>query len=119
MQGKIKAMDVGTKLLQFLRNHISNSGLTEEIKNPSPIYNDNQGAVYWSKASVMSKKTRHMNLHELAVTNAQEKCKIDPIHIPGKLNPSDLFTKEHKDVGHYWTLQDLFVIPRQKVVTKK
>jgi hypothetical protein len=30
-------------------------------------------------------------------------------HIEGNLNIADIFTKEMKDVGHFVTLQDLFM----------
>ena len=60
-----------------------------------------------------------MNLHELAVIEAQEHGEINPKHIPDKVHLFDLFTKEHKDIGHYHILCDLFVVLRRKVVSKK
>lgn len=36
---------------------------------------------------------------------------IDVVHIEGKNNPSDIFTKEDKDVKHFTTIRDILVQP--------
>ena len=33
--------------------------------------------------------------------------------MPGASNPSDLFTKEDKDVAHYKSIRDQMVMPRE------
>jgi hypothetical protein len=30
-------------------------------------------------------------------------------HLPGKIDPADIFTKEMKDGAHFWCLQDSFM----------
>ncbi len=85
-------------------------GESREDSKPSPLYNNNQGAIAWTKAQlVTSKKTRHLNIRELAVLEAQLEGEVDIKYVPGSLNPANLFTKEHKDNAHYEVLRDIMV----------
>ena len=68
--------------------------------------NDNQGAVDWCKTT-STKGMRHVNIRENCVREAvHEFHEVQIFHIPGKHNPSDIFTKEHKDVTAFLTLRD-------------
>ena len=63
------------------------------------------GAIQWTETgSLTQKKLRHLNIRELAVLESRNAGEIEIGHIPGKINPADMFTKEDRDVGH---LQDL------------
>ena len=77
----------------------------------TPVYNDNEACVSWS-ASVTNKGTKHMNLRENSVREAHLLQEVHVQHIPGKINPSDLFTKEIKDASHYRRLRDSMMVSR-------
>ncbi len=59
------------------------------------VYNDNEACVAWS-ASVTNKGTKHFNLRENYVREAHQFQEVNVLHIPGQINPSDLFTKKLK-----------------------
>jgi hypothetical protein len=53
-------------------------------------------AVNWSNTT-SHKAMRHVNIRENAIREAiHEFHEISVLHIGGKVNPADLFTKEHK-----------------------
>ena len=90
-EAEVKATDECTRSVQWLRNILSDLNLRPPT--PTPIYNDNQAAVLWSKTS-STKGMRHYNIRENAIREAIHEFKeITVLHIGGKVNPSDLLTK--------------------------
>jgi hypothetical protein len=81
----------------------------------TPFYNDNKGAVDWSRTARITKKLRHTNIQELRVREAIEHKEIDMLWIPGNINPSDILTKEPRDVDAYEYSRDIVVCPRSKM----
>jgi len=57
-----------------------------------------------------------MNIHEFCVAECQQLGEIKCHWVPGKENPLDLFTKEHKDGGHFQSLHDLMIVPLEEVL---
>ena len=53
-----------------------------------------------------------MNIREMAIRESQINGEINVNHIEGKLNPSDLFTKEHKTGETFIQLCNLVVPSR-------
>ena len=107
-EAEIKAMDEGTKGLQRLRHLMIEMGL-RDTEQPIPVLNDNSGAIDWTKTGGQSsKKTRHLNIREFRLAECQQLGEIK--------NPSDLFTKEHKDGGHFQVVQDLMIVPLEEVL---
>ena len=76
---------------------------------PILIKNDNQGAIHWSKGTT-TKKMRWVDLRENLVRENLGNKNIDVMHIPGKLNLSDIFTKEFRDVSQFLFLRNSFMI---------
>ena len=110
-EAEIKAVDEGTKTTQFVRF------LEEELSigttsSPTPLFNDNNGAVDWSNTGKVSKKLRHVNIREFRVRQSRRAKEIEIIFIPGKQNPSDLLTKEHKGSDEFYRVRDVVVNPR-------
>ena len=69
---------------------------------PTPLLNDNQGSIDWIESGCKpTKKLRHENLSELGILEAREHNEVQIYWMPGASNPSDLFTKEDKDVAHF------------------
>jgi hypothetical protein len=75
---------------------------------PSIIYNDNMACVCWSKATT-TKGLQYVQIHENAVRESVQSDFITVQHIEGKINLSDLFTKEDKDTEHFIILCDLLL----------
>ena len=93
-EAEIKAMDGCTKEIQYLRHLLQDLGEADGIA-PTPLYNNNQGAIQWTETGSMTqKKLRHLNIRELAVLEARNEGEVDIQHIPGRINPGDMFTKE-------------------------
>jgi len=53
-----------------------------------------------------------MNIRELRVRQARRANEIDVRFLPGKSNPSDLLTKEHKTTEDYRQMRDIVVCRR-------
>ena len=83
---------------------------------PTRLYNDNQGTVDWSKTT-STKGMRHINLKDCAVRDSIQAEEVDICHIPGDINPSDIFTKEMRDGAHFRTLRDSFMMSAEKFRT--
>jgi hypothetical protein len=110
-EAEIKAVDEATKATQYVRHleHELNINLHD---GPTPLFNDNSGAVNWSNTGAVSKKLRHVNIREFRVREARRYKEIDVIFIPGKQNPSDLLTKEHKSLEDFRAMRAPIVGPR-------
>ena len=100
-EAEIYATDECTKFLQYIRHILEELNLAHKLMpNPTTIYNDNAACVAWSH-SMSTKGLRHIQIRENAVREEVQNGNIVIRHIAGKLNCSDLFTKEDKDVQHY------------------
>ena len=75
----------------------------------TPVYNDNQACVNWSSATT-SKGVKHINLRENQVRECHQDNTAKVLHIPGRINPSDIFTKEIKDAAHFRALRDCMMV---------
>ena len=76
-----------------------------DASTPTPVYNDNQACIQWS-SSCTSKNIKHMNLRENYVRESHQDGTVNIRHIPGVINPSDIFTKEMRDSAHFRRLRD-------------
>jgi hypothetical protein len=109
-EAEIKATDECVKSVQWLRNVLNDLQLLHE--GPTPIYNDNMAAVNWSNTT-SQKGMRWVNIRENSIREAiHEYHEITVQHIGGKVNPADLFTKEHKSDDCFRALRDSFMSRR-------
>ena len=93
-EAEIKATNGCTKSILWFRQLLSDLGLLHS--SPTSLYNDNAGAVNWSKTT-STKGMRHVNIQENIVRESIHVFKeIEVDHIPGPCNPADIFTKEFK-----------------------
>ena len=83
---------------------------------PTPVFNDNLGSVDWSKGT-STKGMRHMNIRDCAIRDSLQASEIDICHIDGRVNPSDIFTKEMRDTAHFCTLRDSFMMSAERFRT--
>ncbi len=106
-EAEIYATDECTKQLIHLSYIIEGLNLIESImKPPTTIYNDNNACVCWSKTTT-TKGLRHIQMRENAIREAVANDFVSVQHIEGKINLSDMFTKEDKDTEHFIFLRDL------------
>ena len=105
-QAEIGAIDECTKTIQQIINILQDLNLHHRhCQGPVIIHNDNTAAVQWSH-NMTTKGLRYIQIRENAVRECLQTNLIDVQHIGGKLNPSDIFTKEDKDVEHFELCRD-------------
>ena len=103
-ESEIYATDECCKHLLYLRKTFTHHGL-HHFSQPIDLYNDNMACVLWSKATT-TKGLRHITIRENATRESVIDKTIDIHHIGGKINPSDLLTKEFgKDPAHFQALR--------------
>jgi hypothetical protein len=106
-EAEIKSADEANCVTQHLRHIVIDLDM-HNTNTPTPVFNDNQGCIDWSKSTSI-KNLRHFNMRENAVYEAVQHREIDLKHHPGVRNPADLFTKEHKDKSHFTALRECLV----------
>ena len=74
------------------QKHCANDIGIQEAYSCTKIYNNNKAAVQWA-ASVTSKGIKHLHLQEIMVHKYHQSKDVDVDHIPGIINPRDIFTK--------------------------
>ena len=78
------------------------------MPRPTPIYNDNRACILWSEA-MTTKGLRHVQIRENGIREMVLNNDIKVLHIEGKINPADIFTKEDKCAEHYCAIRDTFL----------
>jgi hypothetical protein len=58
-----------------------------------------------------TKQIRHMEMRENAVREWVQDSYMKILHVPGRTNPANIFTKEMRDGAHFWHLRDSFMCP--------
>jgi hypothetical protein len=109
---EIRATSATSKKVVDFRNlchSISESGLPlPDATLPTVLYNDNDACVKWPY-NMTSKTARHIKLQENSVREWVQDKLIKVVHVAGKTNPADIFTKEMQDGMHFCQLQDSFM----------
>ena len=108
-EAEIVATDECVKFLLHLRNVCDDLNINTFIfPNTIDVYNDNAACIKWSK-NMTTKGLRYIQIRENAVREAVQSKIVRLIHIDGKINIADLFTKEDKDVSHFVSIRDILV----------
>jgi hypothetical protein len=79
-----------------------------DVTSPTLLFNDNDACVRWSY-NMSSKAACHIELWENSVHKWTQSKLLTVKHVSGKLNPSDIFTKEMCDGTHFWRLRNSFM----------
>ena len=120
-EAEIRATNEGPKLTMAICNtagDFERTGITiSDASDETPVYNDNESCVNWSNNLTM-KQTRHMELKENSIWECVQDKILKVLHVMGKCNPSDIFTKEMKDGAHFRRLRDLFMSPASAFLQK-
>jgi hypothetical protein len=113
-EAEIRATNEVSKLLMGIRNlaeSVRTSGFViPDTAEASPLYNDNESCVHWSH-NMTTKQIRHMEMRENAVREWVQDSYLQVLHVPGRINPADIFTKEMRDGAHFRRLRDSFMCP--------
>ena len=79
-----------------------------DATHPTFLYNDNVACVKWSH-NMTSKVACHIELRENLVRKWVQNKSNTVKQVSGKINPSDIFTKEMHDGTHFRRLRDLYM----------
>jgi hypothetical protein len=105
-ESEIYATDECTKCLLHLAQIVQGFDLIDEIMAPpTKVYNDNAACVQWAHA-MATKGLRHIQIRDSAVRESVQSKFIDIEHVEGKVNLSDMFTKEEKNAEHFIVIRD-------------
>ncbi len=86
-----------------------NSHAIDDLSSPTVLYNNNDACVKWSH-NMTSKAACHIKLYENSIQEWVQDKTLNVVHVAGKINPADIFTKEMKDSAHFCRLRDSFMI---------
>jgi hypothetical protein len=87
--------------LKHLANSVHESGQDiSDTLSPSPIYNDNEACVQWSH-NMTTKQIQHMEMRKNTVREWVQDPSLNVLHVKGKTNPANIFTKEMRDGAHF------------------
>lgn len=81
----------------------------EGFSSPTLLYNDNNACVKWLHI-VFSKVACHIELRKNSIQEWVHDKTLNIIHVAGKFNPDNIFTKEMKDGAHFYCLRDSFML---------
>lgn len=73
------------------------------------VCNNNQACIDWA-AAIMNKGMKHINLKENYVHEAHHRSIPKITLIPGKINTSNLFSKELKDAAQFYQCWDSMMV---------
>ena len=98
-----------TKIDQHLR-HVLSDLLHIDLPQNTEFYNKNHKCVYWSK-SLITKIMKHPILRENNIRGFVHNKELEVHNISGKLNVSDIFTKERRYGAHFRALRYALMRP--------
>ncbi len=103
-EAEICATNEVSKLLMgihHLANDVRKKGYDiVDTAEASPLYNDNESCIKWSHNMTM-KQIRHMEMRKNAVCEWAQDAFLKVLHVSGRINPADIFTKEMRDGAHF------------------
>ncbi len=112
-EAEIRATNATSKKVLDFRNlcrSVSNSSHSiEDLSSPMLLYNDNDACVKWLH-NMTSKAARHIELRENSIQEWVQDKTLNIVHVAGKVNPANIFTKEMKDGAHFCCLRDSFML---------
>ena len=109
-EAEIIATNECTKAVEAIKHLALDLGMLDGSRC-TQVYNDNAACVQWA-ASCTSKGIKHLNLRENHVRELHQAKRCNVLHIPGQINPSDIFTKEMRDCAHFRRLRDCMMVSK-------
>ena len=118
-EAEIRATNEILKLLMGIRHladAVREGGHGHDIADTvvaSHLYRDIEACVRWSN-NMTTKQIRHMEMRENAVREWVQDASLKVLHVSGRINPADIFTKEMRGGAHFRRLRDSFMCPLSK-----
>ena len=113
-EAKIMATNKCVTELESVQLHTTDLGMYN-ASNRAVVYNKNQACIKWS-SSVTTKGVKYLNLRKNQVRERYHKDTVQVTHIPGIINPSNMFTKEIHDCTHFRILCDIFMVSKNALI---
>eukprot|EP00957_Ditylum_brightwellii_P049720 3770463-Ditylum_brightwellii.AAC.2 len=110
-EAEVCATNTCSKDVIHLRNVATDLSLPD-VPCSSPVFNDGHACVDWCKNST-TKGMRYLNMKENFVREWHQSGDICIAHMQGKLNVSDISTKEKKDTAHFIQIRDHLINPAE------
>jgi hypothetical protein len=110
-EAEIRATNATSKMVDFrnLRQSVSKSGQSlSNIDSPTLLFNDNDTCVRWLH-NMTSKAAQHIKLRENSICEWVHDKTLDVLHVAGKSNSADIFTKEMRNGTHFCRLRNSFM----------
>ncbi len=111
-EAEIRATNTGSRLTVNTRNMISSllslGYPINDADSPTPLYNDNDACVKWCH-NMTTKGNRHIENRENSVREWVADGTLTALHVCGKTNIADIFTKEMRDATNFCRLRDAFM----------
>jgi hypothetical protein len=87
--------------IRHLADDVSKNGYDiVDTTEASPLYKDNELCVKWSH-NMTTKQIHHIEMRENAVCEWVQDAFLKVLHVLGRINPADIFTKELRDGAHF------------------
>ena len=110
---EVPSINECTKLVQHLRHALVDLSHID-LFNTTKCYNNNHACLDWSK-SLTKKGMKKISLRENHIRECIHLKEIEILHIAGKLNVSDVFTKQLRDGAHFQALHIAFMHLRPNI----
>ena len=79
------------KQVAWLRNMFMELGFP--LTSPTPIYADNQGAIFNASNPTQERRTKHIDVRYHKIREFVEDKVVELFFVEGSQNPADIFTK--------------------------
>jgi hypothetical protein len=103
-KAEIHATNEVSKLLMGICHHADDVRMNGhdivDTVEASPLYNYNELCIKWSH-NMTTKQIRHMEMQENAVREWVHDAFLKVLHVSGRINPADIFTKEMCNGAHF------------------
>ena len=91
-EAEVQGLSAHAQHLMKIRNYLRDY-LGHEVEGPSPVHEDNKGAVDYARNPAITRGMRHIALRWHYARQLQQEGDIDIIHCPGEQMVADIFTK--------------------------
>ena len=106
-EAEYMAISAATKEIQYLRNLLTDIGLTKYVKIPTILYGDNIGAQQLVRNPVYHSRSKHIDIRVHHVREVYQQGILDLKYVPSTENVADILTKIMQKGKHQYLLQKL------------
>ena len=93
-EAEIRATNEVSKLLMGIRH------LADVVQDGGHNIENTSMCLWWSH-NMTTRQIRHMEKRENVVREWVQDASLKVLHVPGRINPADIFSKEMQDGAHF------------------